>query len=125
MTKQKIADIYRFLSVASMKRMNDDEKVAFMRLLRTMKPVFTELNDAVKDAVDKAKAEMEDESHIMEFVNKAVEDLATQEADIIITTMTKEAFDRLCLSNDWNFAQIDELEESLVKPSQEGNDVKE
>ena len=115
MTKQKIADIYRFLSVASMKRMNDDEKVAFMRLLRTMKPVFTELNDAVKDAVDKAKAEMEDESHIMEFVNKAVEDLATQEADIIITTMTKEAFDRLCLSNDWNFAQIDELEESLVK----------
>ena len=125
MTKQKIADIYRFLSVASMKRMNDDEKVAFMRLLRTMKPVFTELNDAVKDAVDKAKAEMEDESHIMEFVNKAVEDLATQEADIIITTMTKEAFDRLCLSNDWNFAQIDELEDSLVKPSQEGNDVKE
>ena len=125
MTKQKIADIYRFLSVASMKRMNDDEKVAFMRLLRTMKPVFTELNDAVKDAVDKAKAEMEDESHIMEFVNKAVEDLATQEADIIITTMTKEAFDRLCLSNDWNFAQIDELEESLVKPSQERTDVKE
>ena len=125
MTKQKIADIYRFLSVASMKRMNDDEKVAFMRLLRTMKPVFTELNDAVKDAVDKAKEEMEDESHIMEFVNKAVEDLATQEAEIDIQTMNREAFNHLCLSNDWNFAQIDELEESLVKPSQEGNDVKE
>lgn len=125
MTKKNVSDIYRFLSVASMKRMNDDEKISFMRLLRTMKPVFTELNDAVKDAVDKAKEEMEDESHIMEFVNKAVEDLATQEAGIDIQTMSREAFDHLCLSNDWNFAQIDELEESLVKPSQEGNDVKE
>ena len=115
MTKKRIAELYRFLSVASMKRMNDDEKIMFIRLLRKMKPVFTEMNDAVTDAVEKAKAEMEDESHIADFVNEAVADLSTQETDIDIKTMNKEAFDRLCLSNDWNFAQIDELEESLEK----------
>ena len=55
MTKKRIAELYRFLSVASMKRMNDDEKIAFIRLLRQMKPVFTEMNEAVNDAIEKAK----------------------------------------------------------------------
>ena len=116
MTKKRVAELYRFLSVASMKRMNDDEKIAFMRLLRQMKPVFTEMNDAVNDALEKAKAEMDDESHIAEFVNKAVEDLAEQEAGIDVRVMKADVFDRLHLSNDWNFAQINELEEALVKP---------
>ena len=112
MTKKRVAEIYRFLSVASMKRMNDDEKIAFMRLLRQMKPIFTEMNDAL----EKAKAEMDDESHIAEFVNKAVEDLAEQGADIDVRVMKADMFNRLCLSNDWNFAQINELEEVLIKP---------
>ena len=116
MTKKRVAEIYRFLSVASMKRMNDDEKIAFMRLLRQMKPIFTEMNDAVNDALEKAKAEMDDESHIAEFVNKAVEDLAEQGADIDVRVMKADMFNRLCLSNDWNFAQINELEEVLIKP---------
>lgn len=116
MTKKRIAELYRFLSVASMKRMNDDEKIAFIRLLRQMKPVFTEMNEAVNDAIEKAKAEMDDESHIAEFVNKAVEDLANEDAGINIQTMKPDVFNRLCLSNDWNFAQVDELEEALVKP---------
>ena len=116
MTKKRVAEIYRFLSVASMKRMNDDEKIAFMRLLRQMKPIFAEMNDAVNDALEKAKAEMDDESHIAEFVNKAVEDLAEQDADIDVRVMKADVFNRLYLSNDWNFAQINELEEALVKP---------
>ena len=116
MTKKRVAELYRFLSVASMKRMNDDEKIAFMRLLRQMKPVFVEMNDAVNDALEKAKAEMDDEAHIAEFVNKAVEDLAEQEADIDVRVMKADMFNRLYLSNDWNFAQINELEEALVKP---------
>ena len=115
MNKKRISEVYRFLSVASMKRMNDDERIAFIRLLRTLKPVFTELQDAVNDALEKAKAEMEDESHIVDFVNRAVEDLSNENCEIITNTMTKESFDRLCISNDWNFAQIDELEEVLVK----------
>ena len=115
MTKKRITELYRFLSVASMKRMNDDEKIAFIRLLRQMKPVFTEMNEAVNDAIEKAKAEMEDESHIAEFVNKAVEDLSNEDAGINIQTMKADVFNRLCLSNDWNFAQVDELEEALVK----------
>ena len=115
MTKKRIAEFYRFLSVASMKRMNDDEKIAFIRLLRKMKPVFTELNDAVNDAIEKAKEEMEDESHIADFVNEAVADISAQETDIEIKTMTEDTFNRLCLSNDWNFAQIEEISEAMVK----------
>ena len=115
MTKKRLSEVYRFLSVASMKRMNDEERIALIRLLRTMKPVFTTMQDAVNDALEKAKAEMEDESHIVDFVNRAVEDLSNEAADIVTNTMSKETFERLCISNDWNFAQIDELEEVLVK----------
>lgn len=115
MTKKRVSEVYRFLSVASMKKMNDDERIALIRLLRTMKPVFVELKDAVDDALEKAKAEMEDESHIIDFVNKAVEDLSNQDANIETNIMKPDAFDRLCNSNDWNFAQIDELEEVLLK----------
>ena len=115
MNKKRVADIYRFLASASMKRMNDDEKIALIRLLRTLKPVFTEMQDAVNDAVEKAKAELEDESHIMAFVDKAVADVASETCDVDTKTMTQETFERLCLSNDWNYLQIDELETILVK----------
>ena len=114
MNKKRVSEVYRFLSVASMKKMNDDERIALIRLLRTMKPVFVELKDAVDDALEKAKAEMEDESHIVDFVNRAVEDLSKQESDIETNIMQADTFNRLCISNDWNFAQIDELEEVLV-----------
>ena len=119
MTKKRMAEVYRFLSVASMKKMNDDEKVAFIRLLRQLKPVFTEMQEAVNDAIEKAKEEMEDESHIAQFVEKVVEDLAQQEVSVITNTMSTETFNRLCISNDWSFAQIDELEAVLVKPENE------
>ena len=119
MTKKRMAEVYRFLSVASMKKMNDDEKVAFIRLLRQLKPVFTEMQEAVNDAIEKAKEEMEDESHIAQFVEKVVEDLSQQEVGVITNTMNPETFNRLCISNDWSFAQIDELEAVLVKPENE------
>lgn len=119
MTKKRMAEVYRFLSVASMKKMNDDEKVAFIRLLRQLKPVFTEMQEAVNDAIEKAKEEMEDESHIAQFVEKVVDDLAQQEVSVITRTMSPETFNRLCISNDWSFAQIDELEAVLVKPENE------
>lgn len=115
MTKKRIAEIYRFLASASMKRMNDEEKIALIRLLRAMKPVFTEIQDAMNDALEKAKADMDDESHIVEFINMATEDLSGQTCEIVTRIMTAESFDHLCLSNDWTFAQIDELEAVLVK----------
>ena len=115
MTKKRVSEVYRFLCEASMKKMNDGERIALIRLLRAMKPIFMELKEAVDDALEKAKAEMEDESHIIDFVNKAVEDLSNQDANIETNIMKPETFDRLCNSNDWNFAQIDELEEVLLK----------
>ena len=39
MTKKRIAEIYNFLAVASMKQMTNDEKIALIRLLRQMKPI--------------------------------------------------------------------------------------
>ena len=114
MKKKRIAELYSFLSVASMKRMTDDEKIDFIRLLRQMKPIYVEMNDAVNDAISKVKTELDNQSHIAEFVEKAVADLSAQDAGINIKIMKRDAFERLHQSNDWNFAQIDELEEALV-----------
>ena len=115
MTKKRIAEIYRFLATASMKRLSDNEKVEFMRMLRKMKPVFAELQEATKDAIEKAKEEAQDMSAVIALAEKAVADIAQAETDIDIRVMTAETFERLCLSNDWTFAQIDELETALVK----------
>lgn len=114
MKKKRIAELYSFLSMASMKRMTDDEKIDFIRLLRQMKPIYVEMNDAVNDAISKVKTELDNQSHIAEFVEKAVADLSAQDAGINIKIMKRDAFERLHQSNDWNFAQIDELEEALV-----------
>ena len=114
MTKKRIAELYGFLSVASMKRLTDEEKVAFIRLLRMMKPVANEFQTAVNDAVQKARESCESEQEVLTLVNKSMEDLANAPTDIIVKTMSAETFNRLCLSNDWTFAQIDELEQEIV-----------
>lgn len=114
MTKKRIAELYGFLSVASMKRLTDDEKAAFIRLLRMMKPVANEIQTAVNDAVAKAREACESEQEVLALVNKSMEDLANAPTDLIVKTMTADMFNRLCLSNDWTFAQIDELEQELV-----------
>ena len=114
MTKKRIAELYRFLSTASMKRMTDEEKVAFIRLLRKMKPVATEIQTAVNDALEKARESCDNEQDVLALVNKSVDDLAIESCDITVKAMTEESFNRLCLSNDWTFAQIDELESELV-----------
>ena len=113
MTKKRIHEIYTFLSVASMKRMADDEKIALIRLLREMKPVSNELKTAFNDAYMKALSD--NESNAVELANKAVEDIANDDVNIITNIFTDAAFERLALSNDWNFGQIEELGEILIK----------
>lgn len=115
MTKKRIAEIYNFLAVASMKQMTNDEKIALIRLLRQMKPIAKELTDAVNDAVAKAREEGMEQQQMVEFVNKAVDDLAQEETTILTAILTPDAFDRLALSNDWTFAQIEELSEELIR----------
>ena len=112
MTKKRINEIYRFLAVASMKRLNDEEKIALIRLLRQMKPVSKEIGDAIQDAAQKAMADgVED---LNGFVMKAVSDIAGEECDINLRIMSSDTFERLALSNDWCFGQIDELQAELV-----------
>ena len=114
MTKKRITEVYNFLAVASMKQMTNDEKIALIRLLRQMKPIAKELTDAVNDAVAKAREEGMEQQQMVEFVNKAVDDLATEETIIPTAILTPEAFDQLALSNDWTFAQIEELGEIMI-----------
>lgn len=119
MTKKNINDVFNFLQSARMSRMKDDEKIQIIKLLRVMKPVAKDLQDAANDAVEKARAEYPDDTQkVMELVNKSMEDLAGQEVIGVDTqVLTPDAFERLCLSNDWTFGQIDELEQILVNPS--------
>ena len=42
-------------------------------------------------------------------------DIENEETNIDVRIMTADAFQRLALSNDWNFGQIDELQEIMVK----------
>ena len=104
-----------------MSRMKDDEKIQVIKLLRGMKPVAKDLQDAANDAVEKARAEYTDDTQkVMELVNKSMEDLASQEVIGVETrVLAPDTFERLCLSNDWTFGQIDELEQMLVKPVEE------
>ena len=114
MTKKRIAEVYNFLAIASMKQLANDDKIALIRLLRQMKPIAKEIQDAVNDAVQKAREEGMEQQAMVEFVNKAVDDLATEETTIKTAILTPEAFDQLALSNDWTFAQIEELGEILI-----------
>lgn len=114
MTKKRIAELYRFLQTASMKRMVDDEKVAFIRLLREMKPVFVEIQQAATDALENAQKDCDDQQRVMMIVERAMADLSKSECNIETKVLTPDTFNRLCLSNDWNFAIIDELEAELV-----------
>ena len=109
MTKKRIHEVYMFLATASMKRLTDDEKIAFIRLLRQMKKVSQELNSAANDAYTRAVADGMENTEAMDFANRAVDDIAQAESDIATETMTKETYTRLVLSNDWNFGQIEEL----------------
>ncbi len=115
MNKKRIAEVYNFIMQASMKKLNDDEKIALIRLLRTMKATANEIQEAVNDAVQKAREEGMNEQKVVEFVNKAVADLAQEDTNLITAIMTEDTFDRLALSNDWTFAQIEELAEVLTK----------
>jgi hypothetical protein len=107
-----------FLATASMKRMTDDEKIAFIRLLRQMKAVSQELNSAANDAYERAVADGMEADKAMDIANRAVDDIAQAESDIATETMTEEAYMRLVMSNDWNFGQIEEIKEILTTKNQ-------
>lgn len=126
MTKKNINEVFNFLQGARMSRMKDDEKIQVIKLLRVMKPVAKDLQDAANDAAEKAREEYPDDMQkVMELVNKSMEDLASQEAIGVDTqVLTPDAFERLCFSNDWTFGQIDELEQILVSPATDDQNKK-
>lgn len=116
MNKKRINEIYRFLADARLGRMTDEEKVTVIKLLRKLKPVAVSVQEAAQDAFNKAKAEYpDDQQAAMQLVNKSLADVVSEEVDgIDLHVLSAEAFERLCLSNDWTFAQMDELEAEIV-----------
>lgn len=93
--------------------MSDEEKIQPIRLLRQMKPVATEFIEAVQDAVRQAHDNQVE--NIQAFVDQVVSDIAQEETTILTAIMTEDTFNRLALSNDWTFAQIEELAEVMIK----------
>lgn len=45
-----------------------------------------------------------------QLVNDAVKEYAEKEVELEFVPLTADAFDKLCLSNDWTFTQTDEVE---------------
>ena len=116
MNKKRITDIYNFMSNARMSKLSDDEKVTVITLLRMMKPVAVSVQEAAQDAVATARAEYpDDQQKVTELFNKSMADILNQDVDIDLHVLTDDAFRRLCFSNDWTFAQMDELEAELVE----------
>ena len=110
MKKGRIAEVYRFLAVASMAKMTDDEKIALIRLLRQMKPVAVEIQEAVSDAMKQAEQSGMEREAAVRLAERAAQDIAMADVDMDLHRLAQQAFDHLVLSNNWTFAQIDELE---------------
>lgn len=111
LTKKRVAELYRFLSDAKMSRLEDNERIDIIKLLRSMKPIGTEVLDALNEAINKAKDIYPDNTErVADIVNKSMEDLWMQKACINIRVLSRETIDRLALSNDWTFSLIDEME---------------
>ena len=104
------------MSNARLGRMTDEEKVTMIKTLRLLKPIAISIQEAAQDAFATAKAEYpDDQQKAVELVNKSMADVLYAEVDDIdLHVLTAEGFERLCLSNDWTFAQMDELEAELV-----------
>jgi hypothetical protein len=51
----------------------------------------------------------------MEIANRAAEDLATENVVIDTHILTPAAYERLAFGNDWNFGQMEEVRELLIK----------
>ena len=116
-TKKRITELYHFMSDAKMQKLKDDEKIALIKLLRTMKPIAVEVMDALHEATDKAAESCPDDAgKAAEITNGAMEDVWHAEADIDIRVLSHDPIERLALSNDWTFSLIDELEDEFCKP---------
>jgi len=136
MTKKEVANLYNWLQGAKVTKLTDEEKIKFIRMMRTLKPVAKEVRDATNDALETAKDERYDEmvkrinegatsanqiadaqsyiKHICEVADKAVSDLLAQDVQTVLPRLSEETFERLCLSNDWNMAQVADLEQYLL-----------
>lgn len=118
--------LWQLLSAASVQKMQDGDKLAVLRVVKAVKPVCVEFEDARKDAIGKLKPEGYDERVMkrlpltdadMAFgrnLETYLGELAGKDVDVSFGPLTQEAFDCLVVSNNYNVGQMLALEELLT-----------
>lgn len=136
MKKQELKVIYEILSSAKITKMEDSDKFKVIKIMRELKPIYKEVEEAITVAEEKLKVEGQDEMaekarlnllepeeilSVNETFIKFRKDVQTSVKEIAEAEVTlKEyinnaAFEKLLASNDFNLATIMFLEEAIVK----------
>ena len=136
MKKQELKVIYEILSGAKLNKMEDNDKFKVIKIMRELKPINSEITEAIKDAQDKLKDENHDEllekaktNQLSEeelikanaYFKKFEKDIYAAIKDILETEIelkekiSVEAFEKLIASNDYTVEVIMILEDAIVK----------
>lgn len=136
MKKQELKLIYELLNEARLTKMEDTDKYKVIKIMREMKPVYTEIVEAVMDAQNKLKTENHDnllekirtkklsdkelksaQVYFKKFekdVYEAVKDILETEIELK-EKISVDAFEKLIASNDYIVEVIIALEDAIVK----------
>lgn len=136
MKKQELKLIYENLNEAKLSKMEDTDKYKVIKIMREMKPIYTEIVEAAKDAQNKLKAENHDsllekvrtkklsdkelksaQMYFKKFekdVYEAVKDILETEIELK-EKISVEAFEKLIASNDFSVAVMVALEDAIVE----------
>lgn len=142
LTTRTIVETYRTIADAKVTKMEEAEKFAVVKAVRSLKPVATAFQDFTEEARKKLQPENFDElqdkarrfdslpddekkevnaSFIAydEAVRKCVADEMTREHEVELDPLTTEALGRLVASNDFTVATILQLEDVLCAAEKE------
>lgn len=127
-TIEQICKVYNILNAAKVAKMNSEDRVAMVRIMRVLKPHYESFIDYQKQITDKLKPEgfdliakkLQAEVALTEEERMAVikldieckkptqEELA-KEVELEIKALTDDSMSRLIESNDFSMAQITAL----------------
>lgn len=119
--------IYRLIGQASVAKMDDADKLAMLRIMRAVKPICAEFDDARKDAFERSKPEGYDDrvrQHLPPTVEDAafqrnlgeyVEELMEKEVAVSYERLPQKAVETFELSNGYSLEQMMLLEGYLVQ----------
>ena len=132
--KRVVNQVYNLLNGARLGKMTGGEKLSVVKLLRVLKPVAVEFDEARNDIVEKMKPEGYDErlrkaiaferkeetemtleeyhkflkelNEYNQLVGKAVDELGNEVMTLETAALTEEALEHLFDNNDWTTEQV-------------------